>query len=664
MERHGAFLSAIRQNLPRGVFPRLGTLASLGVLVCNAAAQETGVERLRQLSIEELMEMEVTSVSRAPIPLRKAPSALQVITQWEIRRAGATSLPEALRLASNLHVARKNTHDWGISARGFNTELGNKLLVLMDGRAVYTPLWSGVRWDVQDTLLEDIDRIEVISGPGASIWGANAVNGVINILTRPASATQGVYAEAGLGDQLERFGAVRFGATAAPGVAFRVYAKHVERDDEFTASGPAGDATELSQIGFRVDAERNGAGLLTLQGDYYRGDEGVISGGVGRVEGGNLLGRWTKVLSPGSEVSVQAYYDRATFRLPTAASLGAGPGVFTDDLSTYDVDLQHRLTRWENHALTWGLGYRSIQDRTTASPSLGFDPARTRHALYTAFVQDQIRLGPTRTLTLGSKLEHTHYTGWEVEPTVRLHQDLGGANSVWAAVSRAVRTPSRLDRDVRQPSDGFPVLRGGADYRSETVVAYEAGLRGGINHRLTGSLSVFYNHYSDLRSIAPSAQGGLPLVIGNDLQGDSHGLEFSFDLDLVAGWRFHGGYTVLETDLEVRRGGSDINNALNETADPRHQFSLGTSVNPSARTEVDLHYRWVDDLEINNGGRAERLPGYGELNARVAFRLSRSLTLSLVGQNLLDAQHLEMAVQNQPRVEIKRSVFVKLAWRH
>lgn len=640
-------------------------LVLLGVAPCvTATALASELDQLKRLSIEELMRVEVTSVTRSPVALAKAPSSLQVITHWDIHRSGASSLPEALRLAGNLNVARRNAHDWAISARGFNTELANKLLVLIDGRAVYTPLWSGVRWDVQDYLLEDLDRIEVISGPGGSLWGANAVNGVINITSKSAAETQGLYAEVGSGNQLDELQAVRYGGKLAPGVFFRVYAKHTERDNEVFADGrEAGDASDVAQGGFRLDAESSAHGAFTLQGDYYEGDEGVVGAGEGKVAGGNLLSRWSQLLAGGSEVRLQFYYDRAFLRLPIAAGPLGVAGKFTDDLETYDLDFQHQLATGTAHAIVWGLGYRFFEDDSRAGPALGFEPAMSRQDLFSGFVQDQISLGDRRVLTVGTKLEHTHYTGFEIEPSIRLQQDVGRTNMVWAAVSRAVRTPSRVDRDIRQPSRGPAILAGSSRFKSETVVAYEAGFRGQLAQWLAGSVSVFYNDYRDVRSVGPTPQTIFPLVIGNDLEGTSHGLELAVDADVLPGWRVHGGYSFLRSDLGVRRGGADLNNALNETADPGHQFSIGSAFDLPRGVQLDLHLRWVDTLEVNNGGQLATVPSYLDLNARLAVPLSEHLELSLVGRNLLEDHHPEIGPPGPTRVEIRRSVFAKLAWR-
>jgi iron complex outermembrane receptor protein len=650
----------------RGTSPTVARLVGLWLgamgLTCFGTSD---IDQLKRLSVEELMGIEVTTVSRSPLALAKAPSALQVITDWEIRRSGATNLPEALRLANNLSVARKNSHDWGISARGFNTELANKLLVMIDGRAVYTPLWSGVRWDVQDYLLEDIDRIEVVSGPGGSLWGANAVNGVINVTTKPAAETQGFYVEAGGGNQLRDFEAVRYGGKLAPGVFFRVYGKHFRRADEAFANGrDAGDHSDIRQGGFRIDADSPELGELTVQGDFYRGREGVVGTTEGHVAGGNILSRWSKTFVNGSDVQLQLYYDRAFLGLPVAAGAFAPAGRFTDDLETYDLDLQHSFRPEEAHSIVWGVGYRFMDDESTTAPNLGFDPPAMHQDLISGFVQDQIALSNRSLLTIGTKIEHTHYTGWEVEPSVRVQRDLGRDNMIWGAISRAVRTPSRIDRDVRQPSSGVVVLAGSNRFESETLIAYEVGLRGQLGPKVAGSVSTFHNDYNKIRSLAPTPQTLLPFVILNDVQGHSYGVEFSFDADVQKWWRLHGGYTFLRTELGVRPGGIDINNALNETSDPESQVYIGSAIDLPQGVQFDAQLRWVDTLENNNNGQVGTVPSYTDLTLRVALHVTENLEASIVGHNLLHDQHPEFGVPAVARVEIRRSVFGKLAWRY
>jgi iron complex outermembrane receptor protein len=394
----------------------LGSAASI--------ADEVSTSALKTMSVEDLMNIQVTSVARHPEKLLEAASAIQVITQDDIRRSGATSIPEALRLADNLEVAQKNSHDWAISARGFNTDLANKLLVMIDGRTVYTPLYSGVFWDVQDYLLEDIDRIEVISGPGGALWGANAVNGVINIITKSAKDTQGVYAEAGGGSQPQDLTGLRYGGSLGDNSAYRVYGKYFDRGAEVLANGDsASDSWRQGRAGFRVDSEASAQDRLTLQGDYYDGREDEQVGGVAAVSGANLLGRWTRTMADESDFSLQSYLDQTHLADPEGPLMLAGlqfspAGTVYDDLTTYDVDFQHRISLGARDRVVWGLGYRYTHDAVIEAPSVGFFPAVLVQNLYSAFVQDELALAKNLSFTLGTKLEHNDYTGFEFERDV------------------------------------------------------------------------------------------------------------------------------------------------------------------------------------------------------------------------------------------------------
>ena len=642
----------------------------IGVARADSGAPST--DELKQLSVEDLMNIEVTSVERHPEKLLGAPSAIQVITQDDIRRSGATSIPEALRLADNLEVAQKNSHDWAISARGFNTALGNKLLVMIDGRTVYTPLYSGVFWDVQDYLLEDIDRIEVISGPGGTLWGANAVNGVINIITKSAADTKGAYAEAGGGNQLEEFGAARYGGTLAPNVDFRVYGKYFDRGDEiFTNGSTAPDAWHQGRGGFRLDSQFSPQDTLSLHGDFYSGHDDIDTGGVFQDSGGNVVGHWTHVFSDQSDLSLQSYYDRTHIADPIPAfligTLELTPaGILKDDLTTFDTDFQHRFALGQRNHVVWGLGYRFTHDVVRNAPSGGFLPPILDQNLYSAFLQDEILLGQDWSAIIGSKVEHNDYTGFEVEPNVRLEWGFAPGQILWSAVSRAARTPSRIDRDLYEPPPPAPivVLKGSSDFGSEYVTAYELGYRGGLGARVTGSVSAFYNDYNDVRSTSFTPNTILPLYFANNLAGHTYGVELSGTYQVLESWSLHAGYDLLEESLHVKPGQFDLNDALNETSDPKHQFSIRSALTLPWRVDFDVALRWVDALLTNNGPMQGTVPSYFELNTRLAWRGPKGLELSLAGQNLLHNQHPEYGFPSPTRVEIRRSVFGKIAWRY
>ena len=645
-------------------------LASIYGLACRnalGAAENAGLSigALKQLSIEDLMNLDVTSVSKQPEPYGRAPAAIQVITHDEIRRSGASSIPEALRLADNLDVAQQNSHDWAISARGFNTALANKLLVLVDGRTVYTPLFSGVFWNVQDYLLEDIDRIEVISGPGGTLWGANAVNGVINISSKSAKDTQGGYLEAGGGEPgLKSFAGVRYGGTLAPDIYFRAYGKYFDRGNEVYANGNnASDSWNMRQGGFRVDSYASPGNVLTVQGDLYGSDLNVAAGGAGSSSGGNVLGRWSHVISDDSNTSLQLYYDRTHLADPITNQFGTAK-VLTDDLDTYDLDFQHHIRLNERNRVAWGLGYRFTHDVVDPAQNLTFLPPTLNRNLYSGFVQDEVMLVKDLFFTVGTKLEHNDYTGFEWEPSGRLQWNIAADQMLWSAVSRAVRTPSRVDSDLREPNPLTTILAGDSGFKSETLIAYELGYRARLGSKASASLSMFYNDYDNVRSLSYTPITIIPLFFANNLAGDTYGAELSMDYQIIDQWRLHGGYDLLRERIHVKSGAFDLENALNETEDPQHQFSLRSSLDLPRHIELDGGLRWVDKLIANNNGVPATVPSYFELDVRLGWRPVPKLEFAIVGQNLLHARHPEYGlVSTIPnREDIQRSVYGKVSY--
>ena len=641
----------------------LAAAGSVGLAAGPDSDSTEAPAELKKLTLEELLQLDVTSVSKEPEPYGSAPSAIQVVTHDDIVRSGASSIPEALRLADNLEVAQKNSHDWAISARGFNTDLGNKLLVLIDGRAVYTPLFSGVFWNAQDYLMEDLDRIEVVSGPGGALWGANAVNGVINIVSKSARDTQGLYVEGGGGGPaLRDFGGVRYGGVLGDGVYYRVYGKLFDRGNEVYADGKnASDSWNMGQGGFRVDADASPQTRLTVQGDLYGSDVSIPTGGLGNASGGNLLGRWSHTVSDRSDMALQFYYDRTHLHDPISNQFGPTSSL-NDDLDTVDLDFQHRFPLGDSHRVVWGLGYRYTHDVVGESKILAFLPDRLDHRLYSGFVQDEIALAQNLQLTLGTKLEHNDYTGFEVEPGVRLQWNPEAHRTLWAAVSRSVRTPSRVDRDVAEPDFPPVFLVGKSSYVSETVVAYELGYRAAVQRRLSGSFSLFYNDYDHVRSLSFTPNTILPLFFANNLEGHTYGAELASDFQAMPSWRIHAGYDFLKEHLFVKPGTSDLNDARNETADPEQQFSLRSSLDFPAATTFDARLRWVDTLHLNSGATVGTVPSYFELDVRLAWRPADGLEVSIVGQNLLHNHHPEYGFPGPDRVEISRNVFGKATW--
>jgi iron complex outermembrane receptor protein len=619
----------------------------------SAALPESGTsspDTLKTMSVEELMDLGVTSVSKRPEPLWAAASAVQVVTQDDIRESGATSIPEALRLATNLEVAQVDSNDWAISARGFNNTTSNKMLVLIDGRSVYTPLYAGVFWDVQDTLLEDVDRVEVISGPGATQWGANAVNGVINVRTKGAEETQGLLLLGGGGSELHGIAGARYGGTIGDELAYRVYGKYSDRDASVLASGAdAGDDWHLGQGGFRVDWNRSDGDRLTVQGDAYDGSEAQLGAADIAVSGGNVLGRWSRPTSAASHLTVQAYCDR-THRVI--------PGVFGEDLDTYDFDLQHHVHVSDRDELVWGLGYRRSDDDIRNGPTLAFLPARVTREWFSGFVQSEIAIVPGRMRAmLGTRIGHNDYSGWELQPGARLAWTVGERQTLWAAISRAVRTPSRIDRELFVPGTSPFLLEGGPDFTSEKELAYELGYRAQARARLFLSVAAYFSDYDDIRSIEPASEANpIPYEIANGKRGTSYGVEIAADHRPLESWHLRYGYTNGHVDIERKPDSLDPTPGSSEAHDPEQQLFVRSSWTVG---ELDLAaaLRFISRIEDQG------VPGYGEMDLRAAWNISRSLELALVGRNLLHDHHAEFGAPSTGR-EIERAVYGKATWRY
>jgi iron complex outermembrane recepter protein len=622
-------------------------LGAAGAAAADTAAGPRSPVDLARLSIEELAEIEITSVSKRPEPLSEAAAAIYVITREDIRRSGATSIPEALRLAPNVQVARLDSNRYAITARGFNSTSANKLLVLIDGRSVYTQLFSGVFWEAQDVFLEDIERIEVVSGPGGTLWGSNAVNGVINIITRHSRDTTGALVSVGGGTD-ERGAGARYGARLGENATYRIYAKGFDRDETFRESGASTqDSWNKVQAGFRMDWD-GAADSFTLQGDAYDGSIDRPVNDDKTISGGNLVARWNSTLDDGSAIEVQAYYDRRRH---------VQPGAFAEDRDTYDIEAQHRF-RWGNdHDIVWGGGYRVSRDDVTNSAALAFLPERTSLKLANVFLQDSIALDERLQLTLGTKLEDNSYTGLEVQPNARLAWKLQDHALLWSAISRAVRTPSRLDRDffaaLGPPYNGD--LAGGPDFQSEKLTAYEIGYRGQPAPHASFSISTFYNVYDELRSVEPLAGSPGTFVLGNRMEGETYGVELWGSYGLRDWWRLSAGYNYLKKHLRFTPDSGDtvLRNAGN---DPTYQFSLRSAMNLLQNLELDVALRKIDDLPDPS------VPGYVALDARLGWTFSKGGEISLTGSNLLDRRHPEFGGA-ATRSELDRTFYLKILWK-
>lgn len=618
----------------------------LGLAAAGAAHAQTPPGGLADLSLEELGNVEITSVSKRPEKLAEAAAALFVISAEDIRRAGAVSLPEALRLAPNLEVAQLDASAYAISARGFNINTANKLLVLIDGRSVYTPLHAGVFWDTPDVLLEDIERIEVVSGPGGTLWGSNAVNGVINITTRRASQSTGGLLQGG-GGSWDRLAGARYGGRLGDHAAFRVYGKYFGRAHSNHANGTAvEDAWHKSQGGFRVDWDHEGD-ALTLQGDAYQGilDQG---GALDRtLKGQNLVGRLGRTWSKDAELQIQFYFDRTQRNYP---------GIYAEDRKTVDVDLQHRFKLGGRQEVVWGGGFRSYRDHIQNSGLLAFLPATTDHRLGNFFVQDRVGFLEGRlALTLGVKVEHNDYTGYELQPNGRLGLKLKEHQFLWAAVSRAVRTPSRVDRDLYAPPIPPYLIAGGPQFRSETLTAYELGYRGQAGDKVSLVASAFYNDYAHLRTLEQATPA--TYVISNQMEGHTLGGEIWCEIAATEAWRLKPGYAFFQEDLRLLPGSKDTTGTKGAGNDPRHRAYLRSLWNLGPAWELDFTVRHIGALPD------PPVPAYLALDLHVGWRPSPGLEVSLLGQNLTEARHVEFASSGTtlPSV-LERRALVKLTW--
>lgn len=621
--------------------------------ICQAQDSLFSSHALKQLDLEDLMNIEVTSVSKRPERLNEVASAIQVITQKDIRNSGAKTLAEALRLAPNLQVAQVNSSQWAISARGFDNVLANKLLVLIDGRTVYTPLYAGVFWDVQNLLLEDVDHIEVISGPGGTLWGANAVNGVINIITKSSRDTKGLFVEGATGSSLPGLGSVRYGGQFTDALTYRVYGTGFKMGNTFdtTATG-AKDKWSMIQGGFQLDWDVSHNDKLTLQSNVYGGRPNPDGGDISLIaRGDNIVARWTHKNSERSDFQLQAYYDHTwrDFR-----------NDFTEDLKTYDIDWHNRYQLGQRHVLTYGMDFRLMDHKVTNLELFAFLPGHKKLYLYSLFVQDEIQLIRERLhLTLGSKIEHNSYTGFEYQPNGRLTWTPGKRQTVWGAVSRAVRTPARIDRDFTLSlAPGLPLIAGSDNFESENVLAYELGWRIQPREDLSVSLASFYNVYDDIRSAEPGPPPfNIPITFSNGVKGKTYGIELSATHQLNSWWTLRGGYTFLKKDLSIKPGSKDLNGGTAESNDPEHQFLVQSIMDIPGGIELGAVLRYVDKLPLPH------VPAYMGLDIRLGWKLTRFLELDVVGQNLLDRRHTEFIPSSPSPREMERSIYGKFICR-
>jgi iron complex outermembrane receptor protein len=629
-------------------------IAALLSTACSldASAQDgSGPLPWADYSLEQLSDIAVTSVSRQSEPLARAAASVFVISAADIARSGATTLPEVLRLAPNLQVARINTHEYAISARGFLSPQANKLLVMIDGRSVYSPLFSGVVWEMQDVGLEDVARIEVVSGPGGTVWGTNAVNGVINIITRSAAQTHGGVVTAHAGPD-EHGAGVRYGGQFENGPHWRVYARQtrIEADRSAPADAP-NNRMAREQAGFRLDWEGREQDV-TLSGDVYQGrlrNMSLLSSGT--MSGANLRAEVQRDLADAGQVRMHAWLDQTR---------RSKPGVGMQQIDTVDVEAQH-LVRFGEHGITWGGGYRNSRDQIDGGPVLRFTPARRNLRWSHLFVQDELTLTPTLRAVAGMRVEHNVYTGSELLPNLRLAWDASDQATLWAALSRTVRAPSRIDRDLFLVNPASPrqfLIAGGADTVAETARVAELGYRAQPLPTLSYSATLFYTDFERLRSLEPATPGvRLPYVINSLGKGNLRGIEFWASWQAARGWRLHAGGVLQDVDMGREPASRDTTGLSGLGGnDPNLTWTLRSAHDLSERIWADFSLRYVARLP------QLAVPSYHELDARIAWQVRPDLELALAGRNLLHARHAEFVAAGSRQL-LERTVFASATLR-
>jgi iron complex outermembrane recepter protein len=620
----------------------LGGLAAASLLALTPPAFAQTLDELRQLSIEQLGEIEVTSVSKSAVMLSDAPAAIYVISHDDVIRSGATTIPEMLRLAPNLEVAQINSTSHAISARGFNVgdnaSLSNKLLVLIDGRSVYSPMFGGVYWDMQVVPPETIERIEVISGPGAALWGANAVNGVINIITRSSSETQGGLLTLGAGN-LERDVAVQYGGRITPDLTYRFHGEFSSFSSYPATSGAnANDAWTRPSGGLRLDWNRPGDSV-SVQGDIMAATQQPD----GFIRGSDAAATWHHDFSDGSSLQLLAYFENSYRGVNNGSSFS---------VNTYDIEVQHNFTvaGWNN--IVWGAGDRALR-YTFENTALALDPSSQTLNLANIFAQDTISLADSLKLTLGMKLENEPYSGWQTMPSARIAWKATESVLLWSAVSRALRSPTPIDANLREFAGTLDVLNGSTAFRPEALTAYEIGTRVQVSPKASFSLSGYYNVYDDLRSINPGqTASGLPFHFGNLMAGKVYGVEVWGNYQITSWWRLSGGFNLLHEDLKFLPGSSTVAGLAFVADDPNQQATLHSSMNLGESVTWDAYVREVGMLPHPG------VPGYVELDTRVGWNVTRALQLSVSGFNLLHARHREF-LEGGVSTDVPRSVLVQ-----
>ena len=636
-------------------------------------------KKLISLDMDALLNTEVTSVTKKAQKISEAAAAIFVISNEDIKRSGVTTIPEALRMVPGIDVAHIDGNKWAISSRGFNDRFSNKLLVLIDGRSVYTPFFSGVNWDIQDTLLEDVERIEVIRGSGASLWGANAVNGVINIITKKAEDTQGTYLMAGTGTKERLFGGFRYGGQIGDNAHYRIYGKYFERENNQGFQNQfINDDWQGARGGFRLDWDSSVDDQITMQGDIYETKSGetisypnlatlsnILVNHDADSLGGNILFNWSHKIADDNQTSLKVYYDytqKDTFWL-------------RKEHSTLDIDFQHAFSPFESHKVIWGAGYRFISDDIEGSYMITPLESQTDVHLFSFFLQDEISLIENElTLILGSKLEHNDYSGFEIQPNARLIWNPTESQTLWASVSRAVRTSTRAEQGGRinqrffksptLPAPGLAVLTGSIGEASEELIAYELGYRFIPDNDWSVDVALFYNDYDNLRNFQPQRpflennHFVFPATIHTDMTAESYGVELATTWQVLDNWRINASYSYLQMQLHMENGDANLSENI-EDKSPHHKFSILSSVNLLPNLEWDMWLKYVDNVPAFN------IPSYLTLDSRLSWHITDTVELTVVGQNLLDSHHPEFDnefILMQPS-QVERSVYGKVSIR-
>jgi iron complex outermembrane receptor protein len=652
-------------------------------LIALPLAAQDKKQDLATMSLDDLMKVQVTSVSKSRASLARSAAAIFVITQENIRRSGATTVPDLLRMVPGLNVAQIDSSTWAVSARGFDMQFANMMLVLIDGRIVYSPSFSGVVWDAQDLVLEDIDRIEVIRGPGATLWGSNAVNGVINIISKKAAETQGglVSLIAGGTERVES--SVRYGGKAGSKGSYRVFAKYFDRGPSANSAGQSEpDGWHLMHVGFRSDWDFSRADALTVQGDFFDSHQQhpaflvtslapIVSGlqAVGFTPvGGNVLGRWRHTFSPRSESTLQVYFDESN-RHQTFVS---------EHRHTTDIDFQHHLEIGGRNDVVWGFGYRYEEDNLPGSVSLSFTPVATRHNRFNSFVQDEITLVPNHLrITAGTRFEDNPYSGFNVQPDFRVLWSPSDHQTIWGAISRPVRTPARSDAGARfleaaSPGPGgVPItvsVYGSPSMQNENLLSYQVGYRSQISSTVSLDLNGYYSRYSQLRAAEPGAPFlesdpapphiAIPLIFQNAMAGTTNGVEFGASWQATSKWKLAGGYTWLNMSIRDLVTGDPTNVAGVAGTNPHHQFNLRSYMNLPYGLEWDASAYYVGALP------SYAIANYTRVDTRLGWHVSERGEISIVGQNLLSPRHTEFPSSGYSIATLaRRRIYGKFTWR-